>query len=92
MDSLQLTNRANLAGDEKFNTSLLKIQDFRERLESLVKRALVGVVKGNRWWVSLKHRIRDFASKYGRQLNLDRTNEAKSIDGRISRVVAGGSP
>ena len=41
---------------------------------------------------SLKHRIRDFATKYGRQLNLDRTKEAKSIDDRLSRVVAGGTP
>ena len=50
----------------------------------------MGAVTGNRWWVSLKHRIRDFATKYGRQLNLDRTAEAKSIDDRLSRAVAGG--
>ena len=56
------------------------------------KRALVGAVTGNRWWVSLKHRIRDFATKYGRQLNLDRTKEAKSVDDRLSREVAGGTP
>ena len=85
--SLRLANRPSLAG---FNTSLLEIRDFRERLKSLIKRALVGAVTGNRWWVSLKHRIRDFATKYGRQLNLDRTKEAKSIDDRLSRVVAGG--
>ena len=48
------------------------------------------VVTGNRWWVSLEHRIRDFATKYGRQLNLDRTKEAKSINDRLSRVVSGG--
>ena len=88
--SLRLANRLSLAGYCKFNTSLLEIRDFRERLESLIKRALVGAVTGNRWWVSLKHRIRDFATKYGRQLNLDRTKEAKSIDYRISRAVAGG--
>ena len=41
-------------------------------------------------WVSLKHRIRDFATKYGHLLNLDRTKEAKSIEDRISRVAAGG--
>ena len=50
----------------------------------------MGAVTGNRWWGSLKHRIRDFATKYGRQLNLDRTKEAKSIDDRLSRAVAGG--
>ena len=50
----------------------------------------MGAVTGNRWWGSLKHRIRDFATKYGRQLNLDRTAEAKSIDDRLSRAVAGG--
>ena len=49
---------------------------------------LVGAVTGNRWWVSLKHWIRDFATKYGRQLNLDRTKEAKFIDNRLSRAVA----
>ena len=88
--SLRLVNRPSLAGYWKFNTSLLEIRDFRDRLESLIQRALVGAVTGNRWWVSLKHRIRDFATKYGRQLNLDRTAEAKSIDDRLSRAVAGG--
>ena len=63
--SLRLANRPSLAGYWKFNTSLLEIRDFRDRLESLIQRALVGVVTGNRWWVSLKHRIRDFATKYG---------------------------
>ncbi len=50
----------------------------------------MGAVTGNRWWVSLKHRIRDFATKYGQQLNLHRNKEAKSIDDRLSRAVAGG--
>ena len=88
--SLRLANKPSLAGYWKFNTSLLEIRDFRDRLESLIKRALVGGVTGNRWWVSLKHRIRDFATKYARQLNLDRTKEAKSIEDRLSRAVAGG--
>ena len=89
--SLRLANRPSLAGYWKFNTSLLEIRDFRERLESLIKRVLVGAVTGNRWWVSLKHRVRDFA-KYGRQLNRYRTKEAKSIDDRLSRAFAGGTP
>ena len=88
--SLRLVNRPSLAGYWKFNTSLLEIRDFRDRLESLIQRALVGAVTGNRWWDSLKHRIRDFATKYGRQLNLDRTAEAKSIEDRLTRAVAGG--
>ena len=88
--SLRLTNRPSLAGYWKFNTSLLEIRDFRDRLESLIQRALVGAVTGNRWWGSLKHRIRDFATKYGRQLKLHRTKEAKSIDDRLSWAVAGG--
>ena len=81
--SLRLAYRPSLAGYWKFNTSLLEIQDYRDRLGSLIKRALVGAVTGNRWWASLKHRIRDFATKYGRQLNLDRTKEAKSIEDRF---------
>ena len=72
---MQLANRPSLAGNWKFNTSLMEIRDFQERLESLIKQALVGAITGNRWWVSLKHKIRDFATKYGRQLNLDRTKE-----------------
>ena len=92
MVSLRLAIRPSLAGYWKFNTSLLEIRDFRDRLESLIKRALVGAVTGNRWWVSLKQRIRDFATKYVRQLNLDRTKEAKTINDRLSRVVAGGTP
>ena len=88
--SLRLVNRPSLAGLWKFNTSLLEIRDFRDRLESLIQRALVGAVTGNRWWVSLKYRIRDFATKYGQQLSLDKAKEAKSIEDRLSRAVAGG--
>ena len=50
----------------------------------------MGAVTGNRWWVSFKYRIRDFATKYVRQLNLDKAKEAKSIEDRLSRAVAGG--
>ena len=50
----------------------------------------MGAVTGNRQWFSLKHRIRDFATKYGGQLNLDRTRETKSTKDILSRVVAGG--
>ena len=88
--SLRLANRPSLAGYWKFNTSLLEIRDFRDRLESLIQRALVGAVTENRWWVSLKYRIRDFATKFGQQLNLDKAKEAKSIEDRLSRAAAGG--
>ena len=64
--SVQLANTPGLAGYLKFNTSLLEIQDFRDRLESLIKLALVEAVTGNRWWASLKYRIRDFATNYDR--------------------------
>ena len=47
--SLRLANRSSLAGYWKFNTSLLEIRDFRDRLDSLIKRALAGAVIGNRW-------------------------------------------
>ena len=63
--SLQLVNRPSLAGYWKFNTSLLEIGDFQERLETLIQPVLVGAVTGNKWWGSLKYRIRNFAIKYG---------------------------
>ena len=88
--SLRLVNRPSLAGYWKFNTSLLEIRDFRDRLESLIQRALVGAVTGNRWWASFKYRIRNFATKYGQQLKLDKAKEAKAIDDRLSRAVARG--
>ena len=88
--SLRLANRPSLAGYWKFNTSLLEIRDFRDRLESQIQRALVGVVTGNRGWVSFKYRIRDFATKYGQQLNGDNAKGAKSIDVRLSRAAAEG--
>ena len=87
---MRLANKPRLAGYWKFNTSLLEIRNYWDRLESLFKRALVGAVSGNRWWVSLKTWIRDFATKYGRQLNLDRIKEAKSIDDRLPQAVAAG--
>ena len=36
---------------------------------------------------SLKHRIRDFTPKYGRQLNLDRSKVAKSLEDKLFQVV-----
>ena len=85
--SLQLANRHSLVGYWKFNTSLLEIGNFRLRLETLIQRALVGTVTGNKWWRSLKYRIRDFAINYGRQLTLDRSKKAKSLEDRLSRLV-----
>ena len=87
--NLRLANRPSLAGYWKFSISLLEIRDFRDRLESLIKRVFVRAVTRNKWLVSLEHRIRDFATKYGRKLNLDRTRKAKSIEDRLSRAVAG---
>ena len=60
--SLRLANRPSLASYWKFNISLLEIRDLQDWLESLIKWVLVGTVTGKRWWVSLKHRIRDFAN------------------------------
>ena len=47
----------------------------------------MGAVIGNRWWASLKYRIRDFAIKYSQQLALDRAKKAKSLEDRLSRAV-----
>ena len=46
---LRLASTTRLAGYRKFNTSLLEIGDFRERLETLIKLALVEAVTGNEW-------------------------------------------
>ena len=88
--SLRLVNRPSLTSYWKFNTSLLEIWDFRMRLENLIQRSLVGAVTGNKWWASLKYRIRDFAIKYSQQLALDRAKKAKSLEDRLSRAVEGG--
>ena len=76
---LRLANWPSLAGYWKFNTSLLVIQNFLDWLEKLIRRTLVGVVTENRSWESLNYRIRDFATKYGRQQKLDRAK--KTLDG-----------
>ena len=49
---------------------------------------LLGAVIGNRWWDSLKYRIRDFAIKYGQKLKLDKAK--KGEEGKISRAVERG--
>ena len=74
--SLQLANRSSLARYWKLNTSLLEIRDF---LNQQVQWTFVGEITGNKWWGSLKHRIRDFVTKYCCQLNLDRTKVVKSL-------------
>ena len=84
--SLRFVNRPSLASDWKFNSSLLKIWDFRVRLENLIQRALAGAVIGNKWWASLKYRIRDFAIKYSQQLALNWAKKAKSLEDRLSRA------
>ena len=45
------------------------------------------VVTRNKWWGSLKYRIRDFTIKYNRQSNLDKTKKAKSLEDRLSQVM-----
>ena len=88
--SLRLANRPNLAGYWKFNTSLLEIGVFRQQLGNLIQREIVGAVTGNKWWVSLKYRIRDFTIKYGKQFNLARAKKVKSLDDRLSWAVERG--
>ena len=70
----------------------MEIWDFQVRLENLIKRALVGVVIGDRWWGPLKYRIRDFTIKYSQQLQLNRAKKAKSLEYRLPRAVEGGTP
>ena len=88
--SLRLANRPSLASYWNFNTSLLEIWDFQMRLENLIQRALVGAVIGNKWWVSLKYRISDFAIKFSQQLALDRAKKANSFEDRLCRAVEAG--
>ena len=88
--SRRLVNRTSLASYWKFNTSLVEIRDIRERLETLIQWAQVGAVTGNKWWGSLKYRIREFAIKYDKQLNLARVKKAKFLYDRLSRAVERG--
>ena len=90
--SHRLDNRPSLAGYCKFNTSLLEIWDFWDWLKSLIQWELVEVVSGNRWWGSLKQRIRDFTINYSWQLNLDRTKMAKPLKDKLFQAVDGGTP
>ena len=48
----------------------------------------MGVVLGNRWWVSLKYRIRDFAINYATRPNLARAENVKSLGGGIGDALA----
>ena len=90
--SQRLVNGPSLASNWKFNTSTLVIRDFRERLENLIQQMLVGAVTENKWWGSLKYRIREFAIKYSKQLNLAGAKKAKSLDDRLSRAWSRGIP
>ena len=47
----------------------------------------MGAVTGNKWWVSLKYRIRDFTIKYGTRFNLGRAKKVKSLEDKLSRAV-----
>ena len=62
------------------------------RIENLIQQALVGAVIGNKSWVSLNYRIRDFAIKYSQQLTLNRAQKAKSLEDKLSWAVEGPPP
>ena len=47
----------------------------------------MGAVTGNKWWRSLKYRIRNFTIKYGRLLKRERAKKAKSSEDRLSLAV-----
>ena len=87
---LLLGTKASLANYWKFNSSILESPDFCKKLEGFIQRALVGAVTGNKWWVSLKCRIRTFTIKYCQQLALDKAKMRKSLENRISRAAVGG--
>ena len=89
---LLLGTRASLANYWKFNSSILESVDFCKKLEGFIQRALVGAVLGNKWWVSLKCRIRTFTIKYCQQLASDKAKVRKSLEDRISRTAVGGTP
>ena len=92
MARLRLSDRPKMATYWKLNSSLLELEDFRKKLGELVQRELVGAVTGNKWWISLKHKIRTFAVKYSQQLALDKATAEKSIEDKLHRAVAGGIP
>ena len=48
-----------------------------------------GAVVGNRWWGSLKYRIKDFVIKYCHKLRLDRAKKAKALEDWLFRAVEG---
>ena len=75
--SLRLANRPSLAGYWKFNTSLLEIRDFRDRLESLIQRALVGAVTGIGGGL---------LSNIGLETFLPQRGEKKKIDRNLRRI------
>ena len=87
---LQLGTRTSLASYWKCNSSVLESEDFRKKLEGFIQRALVGAVLGNKWWVTLKCRIRTFVIKYCQQLAADKAKKRKSLEDRISRAAVGG--
>ena len=74
-DSNKLADRPSLAGYWKFNTSLLEIRDFQDRLESLVHRALMVDL--------LNIRLEISPSRSPAQL---RTKVAKSLEDKLSRA------
>ena len=78
------------SGYWKFNTSLLRDENFQNQLELILKRELTGAITGNRWWDKLKCKIRSFAADYSRRLNLARLAEQRTLDARLDRAVKAG--
>ena len=89
---MQLGDRSRRASHWKFNVSLLERQDFRDKLEGLIQKELVGTILGNRWWVRLKYKIKRFTINYSKRLAIDKAKMKTSLEDKISRAVDGGDP
>ena len=71
----------------KFNSSLLDEKDFRDQLELMLKRELMGAIIDNNWWGKHKDRIRSLLRRVEERLKLDNVTEQRLIKDKLDRTV-----
>ena len=85
---LERTNRRG-PGYWKLKASFPARKDFRDRVSALVKRELTGAIINNRWWLSLKRKIKTLATSFSREIAIENSRVEDELVSRLEETHRG---
>jgi hypothetical protein len=74
----------------KLNASFPARPAFRERIRVIVQRELTGAVVNNRWWIALKRAFRVEASKFSKQIAIDKFRVEGDVVEKLEEAIRKG--